>query len=73
MSTSLDEPNTLARRDPPDGRMLDELSGLSPAYFGMVMATGIVSLAAYLLAMRGIAQALFKLNIVVYAVLIGAS
>jgi len=44
-----------------------ELAGLSPAYFGMVMATGIVSLAAYLLAMPGIAQALFQLNVVVYA------
>ena len=42
-----------------------ELAGLSPAYFGMVMATGIVSLAAYLLAMPGIAQALFQLNVVV--------
>ena len=50
-------------------RMLAELSGLSPAYFGMVMATGIVSLAAHLLAMPAIAQALFQLNIVVYAVL----
>ncbi len=50
-------------------RMLAELAGMSPAYFGMVMATGIVSLAAHLLGMPGIAQALFQLNIVVYAVL----
>ena len=42
---------------------------MSPAYFGMVMATGIVSLAAHLLGMPGIAQVLFKLNIAVYAVL----
>ncbi|MDP3977321.1 MAG: tellurite resistance/C4-dicarboxylate transporter family protein [Pseudomonas sp.] len=49
--------------------MLAELAGLSPAYFGMVMATGIVSLAAHLLAMPGLAQALFRLNIVIYAVL----
>jgi tellurite resistance protein TehA-like permease len=45
------------------------LAGLSPAYFGMVMATGIVSLAAYLLAMPGIAQTLFVFNVAVYAVL----
>ncbi|WP_296445204.1 tellurite resistance/C4-dicarboxylate transporter family protein [Rhodoferax sp. UBA5149] len=49
--------------------MLAELADLSPAYFGMVMATGIVSLAAHVLAMPGIAQALFQLNIVVYAAL----
>jgi hypothetical protein len=30
-------------------RFLGDLAGLSPAYFGMVMATGIVSLAAHLL------------------------
>ena len=54
---------------PPHGQRLAELAGLSPAYFGMVMATGIVSLAADLLLMPGIAQALFRLNIVVYAVL----
>jgi tellurite resistance protein TehA-like permease len=46
-----------------------ELAGLSPAYFGMVMATGIVSLAAHLLAMPFVASALFLLNCVVYVVL----
>jgi tellurite resistance protein TehA-like permease len=46
-----------------------ELADLSPAYFGMVMATGIVSLAAHLLAMPGVASVLFQLNIAVYAVL----
>jgi tellurite resistance protein TehA-like permease len=45
------------------------LADLSPAYFGMVMATGIVSLAAHLLALPRIAQALFQLNVVAYAVL----
>lgn len=49
--------------------VLAQLSGLSPAYFGMVMATGIVSLAAHLLGMRWIANALFLLNCVVYVVL----
>ena len=61
--------DTPARRKPWVGRVLAELAELSPAYFGMVMATGIVSLAAHLLAMKGLAQALFRINIVVYAVL----
>jgi tellurite resistance protein TehA-like permease len=43
------------------------LAGLSPAYFGMVMATGIVSLASHLLGMPVLARALFALNVVLYA------
>ena len=42
---------------------------MSPAYFGMVMATGIVSLAAQMLGWPTLARALFGLNIVAYAVL----
>ena len=45
------------------------LAGLSPANFGMVMATGIVSIAAQLLGQPGAAQALLALNAVLYAVL----
>ncbi len=48
---------------------LTGLAGLSPAYFGLVMATGIVSLAAHLLGLPIVAQALFVLNIGFYAVL----
>ena len=43
---------------------------LSPAYFAMVMATGIVSIAAYLYAMPVIADVLFAGNIVAYLVLL---
>jgi len=50
-------------------RWLDGLADLSPAYFGMVMATGIVSLAAHLAALPSIASALFRLNVVIYVVL----
>lgn len=50
-------------------RLLEDLGGLSPAYFGMVMATGIVSLAAALLGWPAIAQALWLLNIAAYGVL----
>ena len=42
----------------------DQLAGLSPAYFGMVMATGIVSLASHLLDMPLLAKALFGIHAV---------
>jgi tellurite resistance protein TehA-like permease len=69
MNTTSDDHEPQARREPVGERLLAGLSDLSPAYFGMVMATGIVSLAAHLLGMPGIARALFQLNIVVYVVL----
>lgn len=46
-----------------------ELSTLSPAYFGMVMATGIVSLAANQIALPLVAWTLFLVAIVAYLVL----
>lgn len=45
------------------------LADLSPAYFGLVMATGIVSLAAFMMGHPRIAFALFYLNIAQYGVL----
>lgn len=69
MTTIPNKSDASAQPKPAIERMPAELAGMSPAYFGMVMATGIVSLAAHLLGMPGIAQALFQLNIVVYAVL----
>ncbi len=45
------------------------LAGMSPAYFGLVMATGIVSLGASMMDRPVIAQALFYLNIAQYLVL----
>jgi tellurite resistance protein TehA-like permease len=50
-------------------RVLAELAELTPAHFAMVMATGIVSLAAHLLAMPAIARALFDLNVLLFAAL----
>jgi tellurite resistance protein TehA-like permease len=47
------------------------LAELSPAYFGMVMATGIVSLAADMMAMPLLANALLVLNCLFYLVLWG--
>lgn len=45
------------------------LAGLSPAYFGMVMATGIVSIGAWRLGFPTIAWGLFAFNVVAYGVL----
>jgi tellurite resistance protein TehA-like permease len=45
------------------------LAELSPAYFGLVMATGIVSLAAQLLAFDILARLLFGLNLLAYGTL----
>ncbi len=57
------------------GERLKDLLGegvanLYPGYFALVMATGIVSLAAFLLEMEAVAWALFRLNEVAYAVLL---
>lgn len=45
------------------------LADMSPAYFGLVMATGIVSLSAFMMEHQPLAFALFYLNIAQYAVL----
>jgi tellurite resistance protein TehA-like permease len=50
-------------------RLLAGLAELSPGYFALVMATGIISLAASQSEIPGIARALFALNIGAYAAL----
>lgn len=55
----------------PDDIRAEGLASLSPAYFGMVMATGIVSLAAWQLGLPRIAWTIFALNIMVYILLWG--
>lgn len=47
----------------------DAVADLPPAYFAMVMATGIVSIAAHLLGLGSIALILFRLNIAAYVIL----
>jgi tellurite resistance protein TehA-like permease len=42
------------------------LAGMHPAYFAMVMATGIVSIASHLLELRVLAVALFAMNMAFY-------
>ena len=46
------------------------IKGLHPAYFALVMSTGIISVAAKLLGFTSIAYALFYINIVAYAILL---
>jgi len=48
------------------GALRQAARGLSPAYFALVMATGIVSVDAHLLGLPRVAMALFVLNIVAY-------
>ena len=53
------------------GGVPEGLAGLHPAYFAMVMATGIVSIASHSLAFETLAVALFQLNIIFYGTLWG--
>ena len=46
-----------------------EIANLFPSYFALIMATGIVSIACYLLKIPFVGDALFYLNIVFYCVL----
>jgi tellurite resistance protein TehA-like permease len=48
----------------------NSIKGLHPAYFAMVMSTGIISIASKLLGFTGIAYALFYINIVAYAIIL---
>ncbi len=51
------------------GALASIVSNLSPAYFAMVMATGIVSLSAHMLGMLALANALFALNVAAYGII----
>ena len=61
--TAADSPGAL-------GRVLHSVKHLAPAYFALVMATGIVSLAAHALEMPHVAVALVVVNVTCYAVLV---
>lgn len=66
MKTASDSPPQPEARA---GHPPSPLAGMSPAYFGMVMATGILSIGAHLMGFRILARGLFHLNILVYGVL----
>jgi tellurite resistance protein TehA-like permease len=50
-------------------RLSSAVAGLFPGYFALVMATGIISVAAHLLGMPGIAYGLLAINAVAYIIL----
>jgi tellurite resistance protein TehA-like permease len=52
-------------------KLQSAIANLSPAYFAMVMATGIVSIASHLLGFRFLDIALFWLNVLFYVLLWG--
>jgi tellurite resistance protein TehA-like permease len=64
----MEPPATVSRRR----RIAGAVEHLFPGYFALVMATGIVSIAAHARQMPRIAAALLVVNIVAYAVLAGA-
>ncbi len=49
--------------------LADGIANLYPGYFALVMATGIVSIASYLLELQAIAWALFYLNLIAFVFL----
>jgi len=51
------------------GILQKEVANLFPSYFALTMATGIVSIACYLLEIPFVGEALFYLNIVFYCIL----
>jgi tellurite resistance protein TehA-like permease len=53
-----------------DAKPVSALAEMHPAYFALVMATGIVSIASQLLGLRPIAIALYPLNVLFYAALL---
>ncbi|WP_291744065.1 tellurite resistance/C4-dicarboxylate transporter family protein [Bauldia sp.] len=55
------------------GRFRTSVRDLSPAYFAMVMATGILSIGFSFLGMPTIGYILFVLNVVIYAALVALS
>lgn len=61
------EPHPPAEKTPSKWR--EALREMSPAYFGLVMATGIVSLAADMMDHPSLARGLFSLNIAQYGLL----
>ena len=53
----------------PGNAFLRAAADLFPGYFALVMATGIISIAAHLLEMRPVALTLVVINVIAYLVL----
>src|SRR6187431_1581641 len=58
-----------ARSDGPAPRLASAVANLFPGYFALVMATGIVSIAARLLGFDWVALSLFAIGVAAYVVL----
>ena len=54
---------------PQQGIIASAAANLFPGYFALVMATGIISIAAYFVELRSLAWALFAVNILAYLIL----
>jgi tellurite resistance protein TehA-like permease len=67
VSPSPNLPSHSPAAPPAEGR--GELASMHPAYFAMVMATGIVSIASHLLGLKIVGQILLWLNVTFYIVL----
>src|SRR5690349_21045928 len=52
-----------------DGRISLAAANLFPGYFALIMATGIISIATFLLGMKAAAWTLLVINLISYAVL----
>src|ERR1700730_7895537 len=57
------------RNEVKENRIIQAAADLFPGYFAVVMATGIISTATFLLGMKWLAWALLAINLVAYAVL----
>ena len=55
--------------DKTSGGIIDAIANLFPGYFALVMATGIVSIAAHLFEMKTVAWCLLVINIIAFAIL----
>jgi tellurite resistance protein TehA-like permease len=76
MTASTEAPTPLAAggfaaHPAPPASASDALAAMHPAYFALVMATGIVSVASHLLNLRPIAVTLFWANVLFYAAVWG--
>src|SRR5688500_3325359 len=73
VSSSISGCSGICKMDRPSAATVNDegLAGLHPAYFALVMATGIVSIAAHLLEIPIVPKALFALNVVFYPALWG--
>lgn len=61
--------NMSNRADQPQSAFLRAAANLFPGYFALVMATGIISIAAFLLEMKSLSLVLLVINVIAYVIL----